>query len=182
MKDNLINLIMAKKPENIRKFRESYNEELENHEKKDKLISKNNDKNLFFLNMKDVHLEKKNSDDRYMKTDNLFYIKKEEDELNNPNKLVKIPILTSEVPRVIGLEEPFEFKRRFTTVKCLSGKIVAKKINVYDLLKLLFIYKEFNYDNECLNLIIQRKVVLVDTIKNHLKKNAIKFEKDIESK
>ena len=182
MKDNLINLIMAKKPENIRKFRELYNEELENHEKKDKLISKNNDKNLFFLNMKDVHLEKKNSDDRYMKTDNLFYIKKEEDELNNPNKLVKIPILTSEVPRVIGLEEPFEFKRRFTTVKCLSGKIVAKKINVYDLLKLLFIYKEFNYDNECLNLIIQRKVVLVDTIKNHLKKNAIKFEKDIESK
>ena len=48
--------------------------------------------------------------------------------------------------------------------------------------KLLFIYKEFNYDNEFLNLLIQRKVVLIDTIKNHLKKNAVKFEKDIESK
>ena len=180
--DNLINFIMAKSPENLRKLRELYDEELENHEKKDKLISKNNDKNLFFLNMKDVHLEKKKSDDRYIKTDNLFSIKKEEDELNNPNKLVKIPILTSEVPRVIGLEEPFEFKKRFTTVKCLSGKIVAKKISVYDLLKLLFIYKEFNYDQECLNLLIQRKVVLIDTIKSHLKKNAIKFEKDIESK
>ena len=182
LNDNLINLIMAKSPENLRKLRELYDGELEDHEKKDKLISKNNDKNLFFLNMKDIHLEKKKSDDRYIKTDNLFSIKKEEDELNNPNKLVKIPILTSEVPRVIGLEEPFEFKRRFTTVKCLSGKIVAKKISVYDLLKLLFIYREFNYDNECLNLLIQRKVVLVDTIKNHLKKNAIKFEKDIESK
>ena len=180
--DNLINFIMAKSPENLRKLRELYDEELENHEKKNKLISKNNDKNLFFLNMKDVHLEKKKSDDRYIKTDNLFSIKKEEDELNNPNKLVKIPILTSEVPRVIGLEEPFEFKKRFTTVKCLSGKIVAKKISVYDLLKLLFIYKEFNYDQECLNLLIQRKVVLIDTIKSHLKKNAIKFEKDIESK
>ena len=182
LNDNLINLIMAKSPENLRKLRELYDGELKDHEKKDKLISKNNDKNLFFLNMKDIHLEKKKSDDRYIKTDNLFSIKKEEDELNNPNKLVKIPILTSEVPRVIGLEEPFEFKRRFTTVKCLSGKIVAKKISVYDLLKLLFIYREFNYDNECLNLLIQRKVVLVDTIKNHLKKNAIKFEKDIESK
>ena len=182
LNDNLINFIMAKRPENIRKFRDLYDEELEIHEKKDKLLSKNNDKNLFFLNIKDVHLEKKKSDDRYIKTDNLFSIKKEEDELNNPNKLLKIPILTSEVPRVVGLEEPFEFKRRFTTVKCLSGKIVAKKINVYDLLKLLFIYKEFNYDNECLNLLIQRKVVLIDTIKNHLKKNAIKFEKDIESK
>ena len=180
--DNLINFIMAKSPENLRKLRELYDGELEDHEKKDKLISKNNDKNLFFLNMKDVHLEKKKSDDRYIKTDNLFSIKKEEDELNNPNKLVKIPILTSEVPRVIGLEEPFEFKKRFTTVKCLSGKIVAKKISVYDLLKLLFIYKEFNYDQECLNLLIQRKVVLIDTIKSHLKKNAIKFEKDIESK
>jgi hypothetical protein len=33
-----------------------------------------------------------------------------------------------------------------------------------------------------LNLIIQKKVILIDTIKNHLKKDAILFEKDIDSK
>jgi hypothetical protein len=33
-----------------------------------------------------------------------------------------------------------------------------------------------------LNLIIQKKVILIDTIKNHLKTDAIKFEKDIDSK
>ena len=182
MNDNLINIIMSKSPENIRRLREIYEIEKENHEKKDSLVVKDKIKNLFFLKIKDIHLEKKKSVEQYVKKDNFFSIKKEEEGLNDPNKVIKIPILTTEMPKVIGLEEPLEFKKRFTTVKVLSGKLVAKKINVFDLLKLLTIYKEFKYDEKFLNLIIQKKVILIDTIKNHLKKDAIKFEKDIDSK
>ena len=182
MNDNLINIMMSKKPENIRRLREIYEIEKENQEKKDSMITKDKIKDLFFLNIKGIHLEKKKSVEQYVKKDNFFTIKKEEEELNEPNKILKVPILTSEMPKVIGLEEPLEFKRRFTTVKCLSGKLVAKKINIFDLLKLLLIYKEFKYDEIFLNLIIQKKVILVDTIKNHLKEDAIKFAKDIDSK
>ena len=183
MNDNLINIIMSKNPENIRRLRELYEIEKESQEKKEIMITKDKIKDLYFLNIKDIHLEKKKSiEQQYVKKDNFFTIKKEEEELNDPNKIIKIPILTTEMPKVIGLEEPLEFKRRFTTVKCLSGKLVVKKISVFDLLKLLLIYKEFQYDEKFLNLIIQKKVILIDTIKNHLKKDAIKFEKDIDSK
>ena len=180
--DNLINIILEKNPDNIKRLREMYEEELQNQEKKDKLISNNKIANLLFLNRKDIYLDKKKPLEKYEKTNNLYHIKKEEDELNDPNTIIKIPVLTSEMPRVIGLEEPFEFKKRFTTVKCLSGRIVAKKINVFDLLKLLLVYKEFHYSEKFLDLLIQKKIVLIDTIKMHLKKNAIKFEKDIKIK
>lgn len=182
LKDNLINIMLSKNPENFKQLREIYEEELERQNKKDKLISSNNIPNLFFLNMKNIYIEKKKPLEKYLKTDNLYYIKKEEEELNDPNRIIKIPVLTTEMPRVIGIEEAFEFKRRFTTVKCLSGKIVAKKINIYDLLKLLLLYKEFKYAEKFLNLLVQKKIVLIDTIKMHLKKNARRFEKDIDIK
>ena len=182
LRDNLINIMMAKNPENNKQLRELYEEELARHQKKDKLIATNGIPNLFFLNMKDIHIEKKKHLEKYLKTNNLFYIKKEEEELNDPNKIIKIPVLTTEMPRVIGIEEAFEFKRRFTSVKCLSGKLVAKKISVYDLLKLLLLFKEFKYSEKFLNLLIQKKIVLIDTIKMHLKKHARKFEKDIDLK
>ena len=182
LNDNLINIIISKKPENNKQLREIYDEEMKHQEEKDKLIISNKIKNLDFLNKKDIYLEKKKPLEKYVKTNNLFYIKKEEDELNDPNRIIKIPILKSEMPQVIGIVEPFEFRKRFTSVKCLSGKVVTKRINVYDLLKLLLLYKEFKYSEKFLNLIIQKKIVLIDTIKMHLKKNATKFEKEINMK
>ena len=53
----------------------------------------------------------------------------------------------------------FEFKRRFTLVKVLSGKLVGKKISIYDLLKILLLFKEFQYSEKFLNLLIQKKIV-----------------------
>ena len=182
LNDNLINIILSKKPENNKQLREIYDEEMKHQEEKDKLIISNKIKNLDFLNKKDIYLEKKKPLEKYVKTNNLFYIKKEEDELNDPNRIIKIPILKTEMPQVIGIVEPFEFRKRFTSVKCLSGKVVTKRINVYDLLKLLLLYKEFKYSEKFLNLIIQKKIVLIDTIKMHLKKNATKFEKEINMK
>ena len=182
LNDNLINIILSKKIENNRRLRELYEEEMKHQEKKDNLITSNKIENLFFLNKKDIYIEQKKPFEKYVEKNNLFYIKKEEDELNDPNRLIKIPILTTEMPQVIGIVEPFESRRRFTSIKCLSGKVVTKRINVYDLLKLLLLYKEFKYSEKFLNLIIQKKIVLIDTIKMHLKKNAKKFEKDMEQK
>ena len=132
--------------------------------------------------MKDIYIEKKRHLDKYFKKNNLFYIKKEKEELNDPNKLISIPILTTEMPRVNGIEEAFEFKRRFTLVKVLSGKLVGKKISIYYLLKILLLFKEFQYSEKFLNLLIQKKIVWIDTIKIHLKKHARKFEKDLDLK
>ena len=179
LNDNLINIILAKKPENYKRLREIYEEEIQKQEKKNNLISSNKIENLKFLNNRDIYLEQKKTYDKYEKTDNLLYIKKEEDKLNDPNNIIKISLLTTEMPKVLGMDEPFEFKRRFTSVKCLSGKVVAKRINVYDLLKLLLLYKEFKYSEKFLNLLIQKRIVLIDTIKSHLKKEAKIFEKEI---
>ena len=120
--------------------------------------------------------------EKFKKTNNLFSIKKEEDELNNPGLILNVPILTSEMPKIIGIEEPFEFKRRFTSVKCMSGKLVAQRIKVYDLLKLLLVYKEFNYAKKILNVIVQRKLILIEAIKGQMKLSASIFEKQIDYK
>ena len=183
IKHNLINLLLNKNIENVKALRAMYNEELKYQEKNDNLIKNNKIDNLLFLNLEassDLDCEK--NLEKYVKADNLYNIKKEEEDLNDPNSMIRIPILTSEMPKIIGVEEPFEFKRRFTSVKCVSGKVVAQRIKVYDLLKLLYIFKEFKYSEKFLHVLAQRKLVLITIIKNQMKLNSLKFKKEMDYK
>ena len=182
VKSNLINKIIGKKMTNIGQLKEIYNEKLKEQEKNDKLIKENKIEKLSFLNFEPTLLETDKNLEKFKKCNNLYSIKKEEEELNNPNKNINIPILTSEMPKIVGIEEPFEFKRRFTTVKCISGKLVAQRIKVYDLLKLLLIYKEFKYAEAFLHMIYQRKLILIEAMKSQMKLTSSKFERQIDSK
>ena len=182
VKSNLINEIMDNKMKNIGNLKEIFNERIEKQEKIDKLIKEEKIDNLLFLNFEPHDFRINKILKKYKKSDNLYSIKKEEDGLNNPEITLDIPILKSEMPRMVGIEESFELKRRFTSIKCISGKLVAQRIKVYDLLKLLLLYKEFKYPQKFLQVLVQRKLILIETIKGQIKLLASKFEKQIDSK
>ena len=182
IKANLINSIIDNTITNIGELKEQYDDKIKNQEEIDKLIKNNKIQNLLFLNFEPNVFESEKNLEKFKKINNLFSVKKEEDELNNPDLILNVPLLTSEMPKIVGIEEPFEFKRRFTSVKCKSGKLVAQRIKVYDLLKLLLTYKEFNYAKKILNVIIQRKLILIEAIKGQTKLSASKFEKQIDYK
>ena len=182
IKTNLINSIIDKKMTNIGQLKEIYNDKIKNQEKIDNLIKKNKIDKFLFLNFEPDIFESEKNLEKFKKTNNLYSVKKEEDGLNNPELTINVPILTSEMPKIIGIEEPFELKRRFTSVKCKSGKLVAQRIKVYDLLKLLLVYNEFKYAKKFLNVIVQRKLILIETIKGQMKLSASKFEKQIDYK
>ena len=182
IKTNLINSIIDKKITNIGQFKELYNDKIKEQEQIDNLIKNNKIDKLLFLNFEPDIFESEKNLEKFKITNNLYSIKKEEDGLNNPELTINVPILTSEMPKIIGIEEPFELKRRFTSVKCKSGKLVAQRIKVYDLLKLLLVYNEFHYAKKFLNVIVQRKLILIELIKGQMKLSASKFEKQIDYK
>ena len=182
IKTNLINSIINQKMTSIASLKEQFNERVNEQEKIDNLINNNKIQNLLFLNFEPILFSSEKNLEKFKKTNNLYSIKKEEDGLNNPDLILNAPILSSEMPRIIGIEEPFEFKRRFTSVKCKSEKLIAQRIKVYDLLKLLLVYKDFKYPKQFLNVIVQRKLILIEAIKNQMKLSSSKFEKHIESK
>ena len=182
IKTNLINSIIDKKITNIGQFKELYNDKIKEQEQINNLIKNNKIDKLLFLNFEPDIFESEKNLEKFKITNNLYSIKKEEDGLNNPELTINVPILTSEMPKIIGIEEPFELKRRFTSVKCKSGKLVAQRIKVYDLLKLLLVYNEFHYAKKFLNVIVQRKLILIELIKGQMKLSASKFEKQIDYK
>ncbi len=182
IKTNLINSIIDKKITNIGQFKELYNDKIKEQEQIDNLIKNNKIDKLLFLNFEPDIFESEKNLEKFKITNNLYSIKKEEDGLNNPELTINVPILTSEMPKIIGIEEPFELKRRFTSVKCKSGKLVAQRIKVYDLLKLLLVYNEFHYAKKFLNVIVQRKLILIELIKGQMKLSASKFEKQMDYK
>ena len=182
VKSNLLHPIIEQKIVNMGSLKGLFREKLKQQQKLDKLIKDNEIDNLTFLNFEPNFFESEKNLEKYKHKDNLYSIKKDEDGLNNPNLMVNIPILTSEMPKIVGIEEPFELKRRFTSVRCISGKLVAQRIRVYDLLKLLFIFNEFKYAQQFLHILIQRKLILIETIKGQMKLNGNKFEKEINSK
>ena len=182
VKSNLIHSIIEKKVTNIGSLKGIFNDKLKQQEKLDKLIKESKIDNLTFLNFEPSIFEGEKNLEKYKIKDNLYSIKKKEDGLNNPNLVINIPILTSEMPKIIGIEEPFELKRRFTSVKCISGKLIAQRIKVYDLLKLLYTFNEFKYAEKFLHVLAQRKLILIESIKGIMKLNGSKFEKDINVK
>ena len=111
--------------------------------------------------------------------DNFYKIKYDENDINNPEKVHKIQIITFDKPCILGVEEAFELKRKCTTIKCISGQVRAKKIKILDLLKVLFIYRSFNYIENFKDIIFQKKSIICDAIKTNMQKIAIKFQKNM---
>ena len=162
-----------------------------NQLKKENNNKKNYEKYPFFK-IKDIYLQRKKdlikiselySQEKQTKNvDNFMRIKFEENDLNSPERIYKIPLNSSENPLILGLEETFDLKKRFTTVGCTSGQVRLKKIKIIDLLKILYYYREFNYINNFFDIILQKKLILCQTIKSHLQKIGINFENNMNDK
>ena len=101
-------------------------------------------------------------DEKQMK-DNLYKLKKDEEKLNNPDYIFNINLKQINHSEIIGLEEVFEFKKRFCYCKCISDKSELKAIKIIDFLKLIvnFGEEELGY---FLRIINDRKKILKDQI------------------
>ena len=97
VKSNLINLIIEKKMNSIADLKEIYHDKVKNQEEIDNLVKKNKIQNLLFLNLDLSPFETDSNLKKYIKKDNLYSIKKEEEDLNDPNLILHIPILTTEL-------------------------------------------------------------------------------------
>ena len=111
--------------------------------------------------------------------DNLYKLKKDEEKLNDPEYIFNINLKKINHNEIIGLEEVFEFKKRFCNCKCISDKAELKAIKIIDLLKLIvnFGEEELGY---LLHIINERKMVLknqiIKGIENLDKKLIFKFD------
>ena len=111
--------------------------------------------------------------DKEMK-DNLYKLKKDEEKLNDPEHIFKIIIKKIDYSDILGLEEVFEFKKRFCNCIYTSEKAEVKSVKLNDFLKLIIHFGE----DEILyfiNMIDEKKKVL----KDHIIKGIQNIEKKI---
>ena len=116
--------------------------------------------------------------------DNLLKLKKDEEKLNSPDNLFKINLKKINYCDILGLEEIFEFKKRFCSCICISKKAELKAIKINDLIKLIY---NFNEDeiNYLLHIINERKQILKSQLLNGIrtldKEIIINFDKRYEN-
>ena len=104
---------------------------------------------------------------------NFYKLKKDEEKLNDPEHIFNINLKKINYNEILGLEEVFEFKKRFCSCKCLSEKGEIKSIRITDFLKLII-----NFGEEELNYFIN----MIEEKKKLLKYQILKGIKSIEKK
>ena len=100
--------------------------------------------------------------------DNLYKLKKDEEKLNSPDNIFKINLRKINYNDILGLEEVFEFKKRFYTCKCISEKAELRAIKIIDLIKLIYTFNEEEL-NYFLHIINERKNILKSQILNGIR-------------
>ena len=92
-------------------------------------------------------------------------VTKEENNINMQNKIIRrINIEKLEAPQIFGFIEPFELKRRFCNIRCLSREGVVQKIPFVEFLQLLPKDKKNRFFLE--KYIYNRKRELIEQLKN----------------
>ena len=111
--------------------------------------------------------------------DNLYKLKKDEEKLNDPEHIFTINLKKINSNEIIGLEEIFEFKKRFCNCRCISEKAEIRSLKLNDFLKLIINFGEDEI-NYFINIIEERKNLLknqiINRIKNIEKKLIFNFE------
>ena len=103
-----------------------------------------------------------------IKKDNLYHLKKDEEKLNDPEQLYTLNIKKIRNEEILGIEEIFDFKKRFCSCKCISDKADIKYINLKDFLKLI-IYLGEDQLKYLLKIVNERKKLLTNQIINAIK-------------
>ena len=111
--------------------------------------------------------------------DNLYNIKIDEEKVNDSKNIFKINLKKIDYNDLIGLEDSFEFKKKFYSVRCISSSAEVKCIKINDLIKIIW-----NFSNEkllyLLKIIMNRKNILkneiINAVKNLEKKILFQFD------
>ena len=141
-----------------------------------------------FLNINKIYIQRRKdliNNEIYRNgknVENFMTIKNEEKDLNNPDNLYKIQISKNKIPTIFGIEEIFEVKNRLTTIECFSERVNLKKIKINDFLNVLYTYKHNDYIENFMELMIQRKSLLIDSIQTQTKKYGLEFQNKMEDK
>ena len=141
-----------------------------------------------FLNINKIYIQRRKdliNNEIYRNgknVENFMTIKIEEKDLNNPDNLYKIQISKNKIPTIFGIEEIFEVKNRLTTIECFSEQVNLKKIKINDFLNVLYTYKHNDYIENFMELMIQRKSLLIDSIQTQTKKYGLEFQNKMEDK
>ena len=115
--------------------------------------------------------------------ENVFDIKCEEDELNEPNKLFRINLKKIDYIDIIGLEDSMDLKKRFCSVKCVSSFGYVEKIKLINLLKIIKTFKNDTKAKQILeNILQEKKIILLDLIINSIKNKVNFLEEDFDLK
>ena len=95
--------------------------------------------------------------------DNLYKLKRDEEKLNSPDYVFKLNLKKVEYNDVLGLEEAFEFKKRFCYYKCISDKAELKEVKITELIRLILSLSK-NEIIDLMNIIQERKKLLKNQI------------------
>ena len=100
--------------------------------------------------------------------DNLYLIKNDEERINSNKNIFKIELNKIDYRDILGLEDSFEFKKKFYTVKIISKKAELKCIKVIDFLRIIWNSSSEDY-LYFLKLISNKKYILKNKIINLVK-------------
>ena len=114
------------------------------------------------------------------KKDNLLNIKNDEEQINSNNKIFRIDLNKVNYKDIFGLEDSFDFKRKFYSIKCISESAEVKCIKVTEFLKIIWNSKNLDY-MYLLKLITNKKNILKNKVINAVKnlEKKILFDLDI---
>ena len=124
--------------------------------------------NIFYNNLNDICMNNENN-----LKDNLLLIKNDEEKINSKHNIFKINLKKIDYYDILGLEDSFEFKKKFYSVKCISSSAEVKCIKINELLRIIW-----HSSNE--DLLYLLKIVI--NRKNILKKELINGVKNLEKK
>ena len=122
------------------------------------------------------------NENKFDSKDNLLNIKLRELIMNDPQKIINIKFRTINFSDILGLEESFECKYRFFSVKCISNEAEVNRIDIGNFIDFCR-RKNINF-NDIKNLISERKTILINQVRKYINvdhrniKRLLSFEYD----
>ena len=112
---------------------------------------------------------------------NLMGLKFDEEKVNDDKNVYKIKVQYIDKPELLGIENSFEFKNKFYTVKCLEDNGEIKYIKINDFLKIIMNMKlkDFNY---LIDIALEKKNIFAKQIINSMKTIEYKIISNLEMK
>ena len=105
----------------------------------------------------------------------------DEEKVNDDKNVYKIKVQYIDKPELLGIENSFEFKNKFYTVKCLEDNGEIKYIKINDFLKIIMNMKlkDFNY---LIDIVLEKKNIFAKQIINSMKTIEYKIISNLEMK